>query len=322
MKQYRTLLSIVFLILAITICGCIDEDKNNINNGQPETLTLSVGNHTGADFTKIQDAIDAAQAGATIQISSGLYQETLLINKAITLQGENPENTILDFYTYTHEARGVITIEEDNCSIQGLTILNSDELSDITALYVNSSNNSIVHLIIQNISDGIYLAEGTMSNIVSDNTISFNEQGIILDKSTHNHIQNNTVTHCSQYGIHIYNRSDENILSGNNITDSDMGIRIRGSVVNTVYANTIADNKQGFLFCCGAAENTVYHNIFQNNSNYNARDFLQNHWDNGTVGNYWDDYNGTDANNDGIGDTSYAVAGANNKDHFPLMNKP
>ena len=26
-------------------------------------------------------------------------------------------------------------------------------------------------------------------------------------------------------------------------------------------------------------------------------------WDNGTIGNYWGDYNGTDNNNDGIGDT-------------------
>jgi hypothetical protein len=41
-------------------------------------------------------------------------------------------------------------------------------------------------------------------------------------------------------------------------------------------------------------------------------------WDNGVEGNYWSDYNGTDSNQDGIGDTPYIID-ANNVDHYPLM---
>jgi hypothetical protein len=51
-----------------------------------------------------------------------------------------------------------------------------------------------------------------------------------------------------------------------------------------------------------------------------------NEWDNDFEGNYWSDYVGTDANNDGIGDSSYPVAALptippelRQYDHYPLM---
>jgi len=43
-----------------------------------------------------------------------------------------------------------------------------------------------------------------------------------------------------------------------------------------------------------------------------------NYWDNGTKGNYWSDYHGSDANRDGIGDTAYYLY-ENNQDNYPLM---
>ena len=43
-----------------------------------------------------------------------------------------------------------------------------------------------------------------------------------------------------------------------------------------------------------------------------------NTWDNGCEGNYWDDYNGTDSDEDGIGDTEYTID-EDNIDRFPLM---
>ena len=38
-------------------------------------------------------------------------------------------------------------------------------------------------------------------------------------------------------------------------------------------------------------------------------------------GNFWSDYNGTDSNNDGIGDTPYVID-VLNQDRYPLLQSP
>ena len=66
----------------------------------------------------------------------------------------------------------------------------------------------------------------------------------------------------------------------------------------------------------------IYSNNFINNWR-NALDVYANMYDNGTVGNYWSDYqdyypNATQVN--GIWDTPYEIIGGANKDNYPLVN--
>jgi len=65
--------------------------------------------------------------------------------------------------------------------------------------------------------------------------------------------------------------------------------------------------------------NIIYHNSFKDNIKQVYSHSSTNVWDNGCQGNYWSDYNGTDSNGDGIGDTPYIID-ANNQDNYPLMN--
>jgi hypothetical protein len=39
------------------------------------------------------------------------------------------------------------------------------------------------------------------------------------------------------------------------------------------------------------------------------------------LGNYWDDYTGSDLDNDGIGDTPYMTDIDTDKDNYPLMSR-
>jgi len=46
-----------------------------------------------------------------------------------------------------------------------------------------------------------------------------------------------------------------------------------------------------------------------------------NFWDNGSLfcGNYWDNYDGTDINDDGIGDLPNNIKGGGRQDHYPFV---
>jgi hypothetical protein len=71
--------------------------------------------------------------------------------------------------------------------------------------------------------------------------------------------------------------------------------------------------------------NLIYHNTFANTllfieTRNSTRFTPRNSWDNGLEGNYWNSYEGVDANQDGTGDTPFIV-GENNVDNHPLMGK-
>jgi len=66
--------------------------------------------------------------------------------------------------------------------------------------------------------------------------------------------------------------------------------------------------------------NVLYHNSFLGNNTplVSIDDVsMNNTWDNGYEGNYWSNYNGTDLNGEGIGDTYLPWEGV---DYYPLMN--
>lgn len=81
--------------------------------------------------------------------------------------------------------------------------------------------------------------------------------------------------------------------------------------------------------------NTFYGNTFTADScKVLINDVDGTFWDNGTIGNYWGDYNETDSNGDGIGDAPYTVNGfkwdndvgglvsfVSGQDNYPLIDK-
>jgi len=109
----------------------------------------------------------------------------------------------------------------------------------------------------------------------------------------------------------------DNLIAKNRITGHggfNSGIWVGSGSNNTVTANTIRDCDSGLRLTGAVTENSVYLNNFINNTiniqYYGDADWtLNNRFDNGVKGNYYDDYTGADSNWDGLGDVPYAIWG-------------
>ena len=261
-----------------------------------------------ANFTSIQEAINAANPGDTIFVHNGTYYENLVINKSITLVGENRDFTIIN----GNETGNVIEITFDKVSISGFAIQKS-ELSGSGIFIGIASSIMIYHNKIINNYEGISI-HYSINITISNNIISNNFNGIYARSVTHSLFSDNIIS-LNTFGICLFS-SSENVISRNVISDNSVnGISFDYSGANEVCYNTIYDNYKGITLV-SSEENTIYCNNF--NNFYQVLSDSPNTWTYESEGNHWSDYTGQDLNGDGIGDSSYKID-ARNQDSFPLV---
>jgi parallel beta-helix repeat protein len=158
-----------------------------------------------------------------------------------------------------------------------------------------------------------------MSNNISDHT-----DGIFVEAS------NNTISENNIYGngkgivLSGFKVALSNNITRNIIRENGNGIFFDGDCSqNIIEGNEIYDNAEvGVRILTGSHHNLIFNNSFTNNLLSHAYDYGEsNRWDNGTIGNHWEDYTGKDADDDGIGDTPYVIPGsAGSQDNFPIWD--
>jgi len=179
-----------------------------------------------------------------------------------------------------------------------------------------------------NISDnsefGIHFFTSCTNNTISDNICTSNQNtGIFFSTScNYNVIKGNNITENIQHGMYIYSGSQYNNIWGNFVNkNEDYGIYIdQNSDGNTIFKNTIFENGiYGIRIRDSSNDNLIYLNAFIGNVDNAIDHVINNHWDNDFIGNYWDDYSGSDLfPMDGIGDTPYPIP-IGEYDTKPLM---
>ena len=305
---------LTIILLSVFFTGCINNNQGN--NKQNQFITIQ----GKGSYLYIQDALNNATTGDIIQVPAGFYQENLRIDTSVTLQGSGPGETILD----GNNSGKIISISADKVTIAGFTIQNGGEGIYDAGVYIHADEVNLSNNIITNAYHGIYLHENSSGNIIQNNTISHNVNGIYSIESTSNIIRSNIIHSNSQYGIYLQYKSDFNKVIDNNISNNLNGIRLKSARYNHVIHNIISNNDQkGIYICCSSDDNILYKNIITGN-NIPVSDRYDNLWYYQNTGNYWGDYferypDATDADHDGRWDTPYEILNGENEDRYPLV---
>jgi parallel beta-helix repeat protein len=287
-------------------------------------IITSEGEYVHENFVSIQEAINAAENGSIIHVPSGTYPEHVVINRTISLIGENVSTTIID----GSNNGTVVKITANNVTITGFTVQNSGwgwYRSGIETQHANNCRieNNVLFQTCHNIR-----LNGSCDCLIAGNKIDHIDQmgyGIRLTESTNCTVSNNFVA--KNIGGIVFENSSNCTAVGNNVTRNSDGIRLySSSSSNKVIANIVFNNSYcGMIYPVpdkpSPQGNVIFHNNFINNTNPFIIQSAGNIWDDDypSGGNYWSIYDGTDANGDGIGDAQYAVS-AYDKDRYPLIH--
>jgi len=262
-----------------------------------ETIIVDVNGN--GDYESIQQAVENASDGDTIRVWDGTYHESVYSWTSLSFIGNGSGLTIID----SINALEAFYIEADNVNISDFSIRNAefgiillgdhgvirDNTCDNTGVAISIGENRQWNRILYNringdnhlISQGIFMWGS--NNTVSHNEIMEKKTGILANfGSRNNTVDNNTISYCSDYGMHLLG-SDSNRIIENEIVHNRIGL----------LCNPFEDDQND--------DNQIEKNIFMDNVEYGI--------DADTYGS-----NPVDARNNWWGHTSGPYHSANNSD--------
>jgi len=225
--------------------------------------TITVDDSGGADYEKIQDAIDDTTEGDTIRVYEGTYYENVVVDETVSLIGNGSTNTTIDA-----EGSGrVVEITADWVNMSGFRVMNG---SSGICLEWGSNNNTITNNVCEdnNYDHGIYI-RGSGGNTLANNTCLNNEyHGIYLYYSQRNTITRNTCEdNDNGGGIYLFN-SNYNMLTNNICSDNSQGIYLDSSNSNIISDNTCGNHYyDGISLWDSSNSNSILGNTCENNNN-------------------------------------------------------
>jgi len=157
--------------------------------------------NTGKNYSTIQEAIDAAHAHDQIFVASGTYYEQVIVNKSLSLIGEDRSTTIID-----GNGKGkVVSVTAENVEIQNFTIRNG-----AYGLWLyNSPNSKVIGNTLQDGSYGIQLYHSGNSQVIGNTVHGYTKFGIEIKFSGNSTLRNNSmVNNMYNFGVDGHSLSD------------------------------------------------------------------------------------------------------------------
>jgi parallel beta-helix repeat protein len=265
---------------------------NTITNCSSEGTSLSLGGDAIGVYSTSQttdilisrnNITNNTGAGVNVYSSDGngvVVKENFISGNRIGISLQASNSLIADNSVVGNNYNGIWIALSKNVTVQNNTVNENGKINFNTTPYLSSYLNSTGGLMFQ-----------------------FDDSLKIL---------NNNITGNHKFGLQL-EANNNSIIQGNNILNNGAGIQLLNYVYggrffsvhnlqsgNVIYKNNLIDNKPN------AIVETNYPYYINEGVIGNGTDSVS--WDNGTVGNYWSDYNGNG---------SYVID-KNNVDRYPL----
>lgn len=332
-------MSIVTLSLALSACSlpCLPfgNDSESLL-AVPLTVVTARGERFNTSYSSLQEAINQAENGSTIHVPPGTYYEHVLVNKSISLFGDENLTTVVD----GSGTGSIVNVTANDVTIAFLKLQNSGYGWYRHGVYVDTADNCTIrnnlftnncHTVKLNYSRNSRISDNRINGTMASPTM----YGIRVENSTNCIVTGNDVADCVG-AIHLQNATHCEVRS-NRIHENSQGIRFYSPCTfNEVAKNIMFDNTYDGMVSTMPGNSTFFSNrISHNNFINNTYPFIIEaagfSWDSGypSGGNYWSRYNGTDTSrgpfqnetgNDGIGDVQYVISGTN-VDRYPLVQE-
>jgi len=214
-------------------------------------------------YETIQYAINLAEEGDTIYVFGGTYNETLSLDKRVTLIGSIDNGNAIISKNERH--RYTIEITADYVTLEGFNISEAGNSNQVALIYIRS--NSVViqrNNITQSSTYGVYL-DSSDDNTIGSNLIN-DTKGIYLSSSNNNVIHSNNIANCSEAAIHMTPLDSNNIIYNNNFSYNKYGIYALDCSNGNISNNILNHNSLDGIKLQAGSDIVIANNIICNNN--------------------------------------------------------